>query len=246
MSDKYPTELGRPSPYPPAINLPRVVWALIVALIGIHFILEWGGEHWQAFAVYTFAFIPARLGLAHFPQPPGAAVWSFLTYGFLHADWTHVLSNCLWLAVFSKPVQERLGTLRYLILLALSIVAGAAATLVLHWGEALQLVGISGGVSGLLAAAIPLMYGKREPNGRGRLRPLRPLEIVQDSRALTFSLMWIGLTAVTATSQFITTDAMIAHNVVAWEAHVGGFIIGLIAFYALDRANRLESIHTLH
>lgn len=246
MSDKNPPEMGRPRPTPPAINLPRAVWVLIAVLVGIQFVLEWGGEHWQAFAVYTFAFIPARLGLAYFPQPPGAAVWSFLTYGFLHANWTHVLSNSLWLAVFSKPVQARLGNLRYLILLALSIIAGAGATLVLHWGEPLQLVGISGGVSGLLAAAIPLMYGHHEPAPHGRLRPLRPLEILKDSRALTFSLMWIVLTAVTATSQFITTDALIPRNVVAWEAHVGGFIIGLIAFYALDRANRLESIHTLH
>ena len=246
MSDKNPSEMSQPRQTPPAINLPRVVWGLILALVAIQFVLEWGGEQWQAFAVYTFAFIPARLGLAHFPQPPGAAIWSFLTYGFLHANWSHVLGNSLWLAVFSKPVQARLGTLRYLILLVVSIIAGAVATLVLHWGEPLQLVGISGGVSGLLAAAIPLMYGHREPEPHGRLRPLRPLEILQDSRAVTFSLMWIVITALTATSQFITTDALIPRNVVAWEAHVGGFIIGLIAFYALDRANRLESIHTLH
>ena len=139
MSDKNPPEMSRSRQTPPAINLPRVVWVLIMVLVGIQFVLEWGGEHWQAFAVYTFAFIPARLGSVHFPQPPGAAIWSFLTYGFLHANWSHVLGNSLWLAVFSKPVQARLGTLRYLILLALSIIAGAAATLVLHGGEPLQL-----------------------------------------------------------------------------------------------------------
>lgn len=246
MSEKYPPELAMRKPVPPAINLPTVVWLLIVTLIGIHFAVSWGGAHWQAFAVYTFAFIPARLGQAYFPQPPGAALWSFLTYGFLHADWSHVLGNCLWLAVFSKPVQARLGNLRYLILLSLSIIAGAAATLLMHWGEPLQLVGISGGISGLLAAAIPLMYGQREPSPHGRLRPLLPLEILRDRRALSFSLMWIGLTALTATSQFLTTDALVPQQVVAWEAHVGGFIVGLVAFYALDRANRSEIIHTLH
>ena len=246
MSEKYPSEMPLPKAHPPAINLPTVVWVLIVTLIGIHFAIGAIGGNAETLAVYTFAFIPARLAYAHFPQPPGAAVWSFLTYGFLHASWTHVLGNCLWLAVFSKPVQARLGNLRYLILLALSIIAGAAATLVLHWGEPLQLVGISGGVSGLLAAAIPLMYGHNEPAPHGRLRPLMPLEILRDRRALTFSLMWMGLTALTATSQFLTTDAMIPSQVVAWEAHVGGFVVGLIAFYALDRANRSEIIHTLH
>ncbi len=231
---------------PPAINLPRVVWMLILALVGIHLVLQAGGPHWQAFAIYTFAFIPARLSLEHFPQPPGAAVWSFLTYGLLHGDWMHVLGNCLWLVVFSKPVQARLGTLRYLLLLALSVIAGAASTLLLHWGEPLQLVGISGGVSGLLAAAIPLMYGHREPSPSGRLRPLAPMEILRDRRALTFSLMWLGITALTATSQFLTTNAIIAQQVVAWEAHVGGFIMGLLVFYGLDHANRSEIVHTLH
>lgn len=246
MSEKYTPEIAVSKPTTPAINLPTVVWVLILALIGIHFVLDWGGAQWQAFAVYTFAFIPARLGFAHFPQPPGAAVWSFLTYGFLHADWTHVLGNSIWLAVFSKPVQARLGTLRYLGLLALSIIAGAAATLFLHWGEPLQLVGISGGVSGLLAAAIPLMYGHREPAPHGRLRPLLPLEILRDRRAFTFGVMWLGLTAFTATSQFLATDALIPQHVIAWEAHLGGFIMGLIAFYILDRANTPAAVHTLH
>ncbi len=246
MNEKNRTELALSQQRVPAVNLPPVVWILIATLIGIHFVYERSGAHNQAFAVYTFAFIPARLSSAYFPQPPGAALWSFLTYGFLHADWAHVLGNCLWLAVFSKPVQARLGNVRYLLLLALSIIAGAAATLILHWGEPLQLVGISGGVSGLLAAAIPLMYGQRQPAPHGRLRPLRPMEILRDRRALTFSLMWMGLTALTATSQFLTSDAMIPSQVVAWEAHVGGFIVGLLAFYALDRANRSEIIHTLH
>ena len=246
MNEKDPPEMAVSKPTPPAINLPIVVWVLILVLFGIHLVLDWGGTQWQTFAVYTFAFIPARFGFAHFPQPPGAAVWSFLTYGFLHADWTHLLGNCLWLAVFSKPVEARLGTLRYLILLALGIIAGAAAPLVLHWGEPLQLVGISGGVSALLAAAIPVMYAQREPTPHGRLRPLRPIEIVRDRRALTFSLMWIVLTALTATSQFLATDALVPLRVVAWEAHVGGFIIGLIAFYVLDRANTPAAVHTLH
>ncbi len=246
MSGQNPAEMSTIGPKAPIINLPVVVWALVGLILAIHAVLEWGGTGWQTYAVYMFSFIPARLGPAHFPQAPGSAIWSFLTYGLLHGDWGHVLTNSLWLAVFSKPVQARLGTMRFVLLLCLSIIGGAVASLAVHWGEPIMLVGISAGVSGILAAAIPVMYARQDLRHRSRIHPLTPLEILRDRRALTFTLMWMGLTVVTATSQFLTGSALIEERVVAWESHVGGFIVGMIAFYVLDRANQPAAVHTLH
>ena len=226
---------------PPLINLPPVVIGLIAILVILHGILVLGGEHWQIWAFEAFSFNTARFGSEQVAQYPGSRWWSMLTYGFLHADWMHVLFNCLWLAVFSKPVAMRLGALRYLILLAVCVIAGALAALVLHWGQNYAMVGISAGVSGLLAAAIPLMYARNADIGLSSeigmeyLKPLRPLEIITNGRALGFTLMWLGLTVVTATSQYITGTAFLEERPVAWEAHLAGFVAGFIAFYLLDR-----------
>jgi membrane associated rhomboid family serine protease len=218
-----------------------VVLVVIAVLLSIHVLLLLGGEHWQIWAVAVFGFNPARFGTEPFWQVPGSRWFSMLTYGLLHADWMHVGFNCLWLAVFSKPVAMRLGTLRYLILLAICVIAGALGALALHWGQNYAMVGISAGVSGLLAAAIPLMYARNADIGLGSeigmeyLKPLRPLEIITNGRALAFTLMWLGLTVFTAASQYMTGTAFIEERPIAWEAHLAGFVAGLIAFYLLDR-----------
>lgn len=221
----------------PAVNLPIVVWVVIVLIIGIHAVLELGGPSWQAWASYNFAFIPARFGAVPFPQAQGAAWWSMLTYGFLHANWAHVLLNSLWLAVFSKPVQAHFGTARYLLILAIGILAGALASLIVHSGEAINLVGISAGVSALLAAAIPLMYG--------RGRALRPMELITNRSALIFTIVWLAMTVFTGASQYLS-NTFIADNQIAWDAHLGGFIAGLVAFYVLEAMHKNHVAPTLH
>ncbi len=226
-----------PSKVAPAVNLPAVVWVLATIIIAIHGALELGGPKWQTFAIYEFAFIPARLSSATFPQHLGSAWWSMLTYGFLHANWSHVLLNSLWLAVFSKPVQAYMGNPRYLAILAIGIIAGALASLATHWGEALVLVGISGGVSALLAAAIPLMYGHG--------RPLRPREIITNRSALIFTIMWLLMTIFTASSQFMS-NSFAGENSIAWEAHLGGFVAGLFTFYLLLPKTTEKPPQTLH
>jgi membrane associated rhomboid family serine protease len=242
QNPEKPLERRRESPKgPPLINLPPVVLGLIAVLVALHGVLVLAGEHWQVWALAVFSFNPARFGVEPFWQIPGSRWWSMLTYGLLHADWTHVLFNSLWLAVFSKPVAMRLGALRYLILVAVCVVAGAIAALALHWGQNYAMVGISAGVSGLLAAAIPLMYARNADIGLGSdigmeyLKPLRPLEIITNGRALGFTLMWLALTVLTAASQYITGTAFLEERPIAWEAHLAGFVVGFIAFYLLDR-----------
>jgi membrane associated rhomboid family serine protease len=229
------------APAQPLINLPPVVVILIGSFVAVHAALQFANQSCQVWVQYAFAFIPARFGPAPFPQIPGSAYWSMLTYAFLHADWIHLGTNSLWLAIFSKPVATRLGTIRYLILFALTVMAGAIAGLIVHWGQMVIMIGASAGVSGILAAAIPIMYGgdfHEEGEATGimqHFRPLRPIELLTNRRALIFTIMWLGLTMITATSQYATGTAFLEERVIAWEAHLGGFFMGLIGFYLLDR-----------
>ncbi len=225
----------------PVLNVPVVVLIVIGLLFAIHGLLQWGGLSWQVSAQYAFAFIPIRFTYSIFPQIKGSAYWSMLTYGLLHADWTHLGFNSLWLLIFSKPVALRLGTLRYLLVLISSVFAGAVAGLIVHWGEFVIMVGISAGVSGVMAAAIPIMYARGAMSGMAthdnlqHIKPLTPIQIFTQRTPLLFTLLWIGLTMFTATSQYLNGVAFLEERVVAWEAHLGGFLAGLFLFYLLDR-----------
>jgi membrane associated rhomboid family serine protease len=227
----------------PLFNIPSVIVVIIAILIAIQAIQQFKGEHFQIFLQAVFAFNPARFGANPINQLPGSAYWSMLTYGALHADWVHLGFNSLWLVIFSKPVVLRLGTPRYLIVLTASIFAGAVAGLIVHWSEFLVMVGISAGVSGIISAAIPVMYadgfrGDLKANQVANLQALTPLEILRNRPALAFTLLWLALTMFTATSQYMTGTAFLEERVIAWEAHLGGFIAGFVVFYLLDRKTK--------
>lgn len=215
----------------PVFNAPWSVLGLIGILTIIHAALQFGGESWQIESQYLFALIPARFTDPGFPMIAGSEYWSLITYGFLHGDWMHLLFNCLWLLVFGTPVARYLGPLKFLALCAIAAVAGGLASLALHWGTVVFVIGASGAVSGLLAAAIPIMYGIKVPGG---VRPLMPGELLQSRSALVFMAIWLGITLVSGATGW-TGNSFVEESGIAWEAHLGGFLGGLLAFYLLAR-----------
>lgn len=243
-SNKWDEAAG---PREPMFRLPPVVLGMVATLVLIHGGLQVMGVDYQAFALYLLAFIPARFnppGPTAFPFVPGSQYWSFLTHTLLHGGWTHLLMNCLWLVVFGSVLARRLSTLRFLALAAMAAAGGAAATLITHWGQPIFMLGASTAVSGIMAAAIPVIYGQGFRFGLAdhasvrRVRALPLMGIVRDRRAAFFTLVWLGLTLISGAS-FLTGSAFVGTQSIAWEAHLGGFVAGLIAFYLLDRPEPL-------
>jgi membrane associated rhomboid family serine protease len=226
----------------PALNVPTVALAVVAVLAAIHAGLWYLGEDWKVWSLYALSFIPARLGGGEAVAAPwGAEVWGFASYALLHQDVYHLGFNGLWLLIFSTPLARRLGAVRYLVLLVLAAVAGAVAMLPLNYGKFLIVIGASASVSGALAAVIPVMFapGFRAASAAGadmaRLRVLAPRELVRNSRALVFAAVFLAMTLLTGASMAMTGTAFFEERNIAWEAHLGGFIAGLLLFYLLDR-----------
>src|SRR5260221_9731402 len=103
------------TPRQPVLHITDVVAFLIAILVAIQFIRDnLLSDQIDNEILLLFAFIPARItdpGLLAGFLPGGevAAIWSFLTYAGLHADWGHVGINCLGLAAFGSPVARRFG-----------------------------------------------------------------------------------------------------------------------------------------
>ncbi len=224
----------------PVFRAPPVVLASIAVLAAIHGGLWLAGEEWRIWALYAFAFIPARFGTAAFPMIEGSQYWSFFTHALLHANAAHLLFNSLWLLIFGSVTARRLGTWRFLVLAAAATAAGALASLAIYWGEAAIMVGASGAVSGIMAAAIPVMFGKGMSWGRAytadldHVRALPPMKLLRNRSAVIFAVVWIAITLYSGATGWTGTGYLDEARI-AWEAHLGGFAAGLIGFYILDR-----------
>jgi membrane associated rhomboid family serine protease len=211
------------------------VGALAAALVLVHAVFWFAGEEWQTWAVLTLAFLPARYGGTPVPTLPGSEVWSFVTYALLHGSWQHLLFNLIWLVIFGTVVARRLGPAKFYVLAAISAVGGAAGTLAAYWGSMGIMVGASGAVSGMLAAAMPIMYGRDQP--------LRFTELIRDGRALMFSAVWLALTLFSGATGW-TGNSFADDFRIAWEAHLGGFIAGLASFYLLYRRTTFQAANS--
>jgi membrane associated rhomboid family serine protease len=239
MMDGTSTAEERNGRLQPIFNVPGVVSSLVAIFVGIHLIRWLAGEEAYVWSLAVFSFIPAQVAGATWQESlPGAPVWSFLSYAFLHGDWTHLLFNCLWMVIFGSVAARRLGATRFLLLSAVSAIAGAAAMLLSYWGEVVPVIGASAAVSGQMAAAIPLMYGSSAGPGLAirsdlsRVPALSLSRLFTDARPLIFMILWLGITLLTGATGIVSGVEGVT---IAWQAHIGGFVAGLIAFYALDQ-----------
>jgi membrane associated rhomboid family serine protease len=226
---------------PPAINVPTVVLVVLGVLAAVHVALWALGESWQVWSVYALSFIPSRFGGEPVAFPEGAQYWSFLTYGFLHADAFHLGSNLVWLLIFSTPIARRWSVWRYLLLLAGGTIAGAAAMLFSQWGKLIPVIGASAAVSATLSAAIPIFFGPdyrlrgNELLDHTKIRVLSFGQLIRHRQALAFTALFLVMTLFTGASQLISQTAFVGENSIAWEAHLAGFLAGVGLFYLLDR-----------
>ena len=243
-----------PREHPPReriFNVPVVVLSLLAAMGFVHALMSLVLSVDQAndFLV-LFAFIPARYNvklLSELWWVPGwgAAVWTFLTYAFIHGNLMHLGFNGVWLLAFGTPVARRFGALRFLIFFLFSAAVGAAMHLAVHSGERLPMVGASAAISGAMAAAMRFAFQRGGPlNPFGPFRghddaayrvPATPLSVLlREPRLVVFLIVWFGVNLVFGLG--IVTLPGEGDMPIAWEAHIGGFLAGLLTFGLFDRA----------
>jgi membrane associated rhomboid family serine protease len=191
----------------------------------------------QAF-VHEFGVIPCRLTGdcptgADFPGP----VVTIFTSMFLHGGLFHVFGNMLYLWIFGDNVEDTLGHGRFLLLYLASGVAAAVAQTLTDPASAVPMIGASGAVSGVLAAYLVLFPHA----GVLTLVVFGFFMRVVRIPAVVVLGMWI---VVQVLNGIVTYGASVMGRGpaggVAWFAHVGGFVAGLILLFLLRPRPRIR------
>jgi len=226
------------------LNVPAAIVVLLAVLGLVQLLLMFvlTAEQTTEFLL-LFAFIPARYDfsvLSDVAWPGGwaADIWTFVTYALIHANLTHLIFNAVWLLAFGSPVARRFGPLRFTAFMALTAAAGAAAHLATHFGELLPMVGASAAISGAMAAAARFAFQRGGPLEMWRDRaeasrvPAAPLSVsLRDARVIAFLLVWFGVNILFGVFSMGMPGV---EQAIAWQAHIGGFLAGLLAFAAFD------------
>jgi len=159
-----------------------------------------------------------------YPQP---VAWlpdwaNLVTYAFLHADWLHMLSNMLFLWIFGDNVEDAMGHLRFLVFYLACAALGALTHLAFNLDGNGPLIGASGAVAGVMGAYV-LLY----PHARVFVLARIVIPIPLPLPAFWMLGVWI------ATQVFyLIVDPQ---GQVAWWAHLGGFVAGILLAIGLKR-----------
>jgi len=197
---------------------PVVTYALIALNVLFFFVELMGGD---AF-IETWAFIPSR-----FLANPGGDFLTIFTSMFMHAGWLHIGGNMLYLWIFGDNVEDRFGHLQYLGFYLLCGIAATFAQLAFSMGSSIPNLGASGAIAGVLGAYIVLF-------------PRRNVRVMVGSGVSQMpALIVIGLWFVLQLFSGIGSIAATADTGgVAYMAHIGGFIAGVVLAFIL-RGNKV-------
>jgi membrane associated rhomboid family serine protease len=207
-----------------------VVTVAVIALCTLVFLWQLSlSANGRQQAAYLFGFIPSVLfGNARLEGewiPAGATI---ITSMFLHGGWLHLLGNMLYLWIFCDNIEDRLGRGRFL---AFYLVCGGLAALCQGAADPLSevpMIGASGAISGVLGAYLVLYP-------RAKVLVLLPLLIIFTTvRVPALVVLGIWFAAQLLSSFFAAPGS---GGGVAFAAHVGGFVAGvvLIRLFLRDR-----------
>lgn len=194
-------------------NFPVMNWILIGVNVLV-FIFELGlsSGQLQGF-VNNYALIPSRL-----ESQPATYATSIFTSMFMHAGWFHILSNMWILFIFGDNVEDRMGPVPYLFFYLLGGVAAALLQTYAGTGTDVPVLGASGAIAGVLGAYVFLYPSARVVT----LVPIIFFLTTIEVPAIIFIGFWF------ITQLFSGLASIGAVEGVAWWAHIGGFIVGLV------------------
>jgi membrane associated rhomboid family serine protease len=208
-------------------TFPIVNWLIILAnAAAFYYELRFDPRSLNGF-IENWGLVPAR-----FWADPQAAWMTLFSSMFLHGGWLHIVSNMWILFIFGDNVEERMSSIGYLLFYLLSGVAAGLLQAYLLPLSTVPMIGASGAIAGVLGSYLVLFP-------RARILSLVPIIFIFtliEIPAPVFLLLWFA-------SQLFSGVLSLggaSGSGVAWWAHIGGFVFGLLGVFFFARRRRVQ------
>jgi membrane associated rhomboid family serine protease len=181
---------------------------MIIIINAVFFFFELtGGDEF----ILQWALIPSRL-----IKNPLIEIPTLFTSMFMHAGWLHIAGNMLYLWIFGDNIEERFGHIKFLIFYVLCGLVASVTQMIFNLNSDIPLLGASGAIAGVLGAYI-IMF------------PLAPVKVLLGCLIAPIpAVIVIGLWILLQFFYGVGALGSVTEGGVAYMAHIGGFITGLI------------------
>jgi membrane associated rhomboid family serine protease len=214
LRDENPTEIT-----------PFMTFIFIAMNIAAWFMLQGAGEPDRLMAsVVTLGTVPCQITGA---CPAEGLTWgTMVTSMFLHGGWGHLLGNMVFLWVFGNNIEDSMGHLRFIAFYLLTGISASAAHVFLNPSSPIPAVGASGAISAVMGAYI-LLYP------RVRVHTFVPPFFFLSLPAVVILGYWFLIQL--AMGLVTLTPEAAAEGGVAFWAHIGGFVVGLLLIKLFEK-----------
>ncbi len=165
--------------------------------------------------VNTYGSIPVEI-------IQGQDYFTLITSMFLHGGWMHLIGNMLFLWVFADNIEATLGNFRFFLFYFSGGIAASAAHIFFNMNSAIPCVGASGAISAVLGAYLVMF-----PKSKVKILVVYFFRTFHLA-AIWFLGLWIGQQLISGIAAIVPSTAGSGAGV-AWWAHIGGFVFGVLA-----------------
>lgn len=205
----------------PTRNVP-IVNNVLIGINVVVFLVELmhgSGNEFQRL-LYNWGLVPARFSIPGWDTGaiPTPKSLTFITFMFLHGGFFHLLGNMWSLYIFGDNIEDRLGPLRYALFYILCGIASAVTHIAFNAHSTAPTIGASGAVAGVMGAYFLL-------HPRSKILTLIPIIIIPlffEIPAYVFLGFWFLLQLFNAGASYGAASG------IAWWAHIGGFVCGML------------------
>jgi membrane associated rhomboid family serine protease len=219
----------------PSRSFPIVNWILILTntLIFLYEIFMLNSKQ-SELMIYDYGLIPDRIrleGIESLHELRTTVFRPFFTNMFLHGGWGHLISNMWILFIFGDNVEDRMGKVRYFLFYILCGLIASCTHFVLHSNSPVPAIGASGAISGVMAAYM-LMFPKSTIVS---FIPIFIIPLFLPVPAIVFIGIWFLGQLLSGTTSLMLSNS--ATGIAFW-AHIGGFIGGMMLYKFFDTPGR--------
>ena len=204
-------------PHPRATTVTVLLILANLCLFAYEIVLSAQGAAALETFVMRHALVPSRLLAGWADESQWLTLGSHM---FLHGGFAHVLGNCWFLWIFGRSVEAKLGSIKFLLFYAVGGLGAAALQIAVGPFSDVPMIGASGAISGILGAYFVLMPTAWIIALVPWIVPILPVP------AFVFLILWFALQTVNGFGVLLNGTA--GAGGVAWWAHAGGFLAGVI------------------